>query len=105
MWQVCNNYILNRTLPKIQIADPSAANTLLDLALSSVRNKNWHVLFFCSCQWPRWDDGCCHRTEIAQLVLRAAKRRNEPIEIVEWPGGEPEEIRLELTPDVFKAVS
>jgi len=37
-------------------------------------------------------------------VLKAAKRRGESVEIVEWPGGEPTQIDLELTPQVFASV-
>lgn len=99
-----NKFILTRTGPFIQIADPSAADELLDLALDSA-NLNQRLLFFCSCQWPRCDgEIACHRTAVADLLLNAAKLRGESIEIVEWPGGTPKQIDLDLTPDVFASV-
>jgi hypothetical protein len=99
-----NEFILTRTGPFVQIADPAAADELLDLALDAAGHKQ-RVLFFCSCQWPRCDgEIACHRTAVAELVLKAAKRRKESIEIVEWPGGEPKQIDLDLRPDVFASV-
>ena len=47
-----NRFIVTRTGPHIQIAEPSAANELLDLALKAREHKQ-RVLFFCGCQWPR----------------------------------------------------
>jgi hypothetical protein len=88
----------------IEIADPSAAEELLDLALTSARNKQ-RLLYFCSCQWPRWNDEfCCHRTTVARLVVKAARKRGTAIEIVEWPGGKSKHIDLNVTPEVFASV-
>lgn len=99
-----NKFIQTRTGPNIQIADPSAAGELLGLAVESARQKR-RLLFFCSCQWPRCDGQiACHRTTVAGLVLAAAKERGVPVEIVEWPGGEPRHITLDVTPQVFAAV-
>lgn len=99
-----NRFIETRTGPNIQIADPAAAEELLDLAIESVRHKQ-RLLFFCSCQWPRCDcEVACHRTTVAGLVLKAAKRHGVEIEVVEWPGGEPRQIDLDVTPKVFAAV-
>ena len=39
------------------------------------------------------------------VVLKAGMRRGVPVEIVEWPGGEPKQIDLDVTPKVFAAVS
>jgi hypothetical protein len=98
-----NKFIQTRTGPDIQIAEPSAANELLDLALDSAGHKR--LLFFCGCQWPRCDgEIACHRTTVAKLVLQAAQRRGESVEIVEWPGGEPRQIDFDVTPQVFAAV-
>jgi hypothetical protein len=100
-----NKFIETRTGPNIQIGDPAAANEVLDLAIESARHKQ-RLLFFCSCQWPRWDGKiACHRTTVAALVLEAAKRRGVQIEVVEWPGGEPKQIDLDVTPKVIGAVS
>lgn len=99
-----NKFIETRTGPNIQIAEPGAADELLDLAIESARQKQ-RLLFFCSCQWPRCDGKiACHRTTVAGLVLKAAKKRGVEIEIVEWPCGEPSQIDLDVTPKVFAAV-
>src|ERR1700681_4257208 len=44
-----NKFIQTRTGPNIQIADPSAADELLGLALEAAGHKQ-RLLFFCSCQ-------------------------------------------------------
>jgi hypothetical protein len=99
-----NKFIQTRTGPNIQIADPAAADGLLDLAVDLGRRKQ-RLLFFCSCQWPCCEgEIACHRTTVAELVLDAAKQRGLPVEIVEWPGGEPERIELNVTPQVFASV-
>ena len=41
---------------------------------------------------------------MAELVLQAAQRRGEHVEIVEWPGGEPGQIDLDVIPEVFASV-
>jgi hypothetical protein len=98
-----NKSILTRT-GGIQIADPSAADELLTLTVDAA-DQNQRLLFFCSCQWPRCDGKiACHRTTVAGLALKAAKRRGVPIEIVEWPGGEPKRIDRKVTPEIFAAV-
>jgi len=94
-----NRFIVTRTGPEIQIAEPSAVAELLDLALESA-GHNQRLLFFCSCQWPI----ACHRATVAGLVLAVAKERAVPVEIVEWPGGEPRQIDLDVTPQVLVAV-
>jgi hypothetical protein len=99
-----NKFIQSRTGPFIQIAEPSAADTLLDLALESAKNKR-RLLFFCSCQWPRCDgEIACHRATVGCLVLKAAQKRGVQVEIVEWPGGEPRAINLDVTPKMFGAI-
>jgi hypothetical protein len=99
-----NKFIQTRTGPNIQIAEPGAASELLDLAIDSASRKQ-RLLFFCSCQWPREDGEIhCHRATVAELVLAAAKKRAVPVEIVEWPGGEPSQIELDVTPQIFAAI-
>jgi hypothetical protein len=99
-----NKSIVTREGPSIQIADPAAANDLLDLAIDSAR-RNQRLLFFCGCQWPRFEGKiACHRTTVADLVLEAARNRGEQIEVVEWPGGEPKQIELDVTPLLFAAI-
>ena len=99
-----NKFIQTRTGPDIQIAEPSAADDLLGLALELAGRKQ-RLLFFCSCQWPMCDgEIACHRKAVAELVMEAAKKRGEHVEIVEWPGGEPKQIDLNVTPEVFASV-
>lgn len=99
-----NMFIETKTGPDIQIADPNAANELLDLAIESARHQQ-RLLFFCSCQWPKTDgEITCHRNTVVELVLEAAKKREVAVEVVEWPGGEPKHIDLDVTPQVFNAV-
>ena len=49
---------------------------------------NRRVIFFCSCGSP-YDARTCHRAKVAELLLRAAKKRKKEIAIEEWPGGMP----------------
>jgi hypothetical protein len=99
-----NKFIQTRTGLHIQISDPAAAIELLDLAVELAQRKQ-RLLFYCSCQWPRCDGEInCHRTSVAELVLKAAKKHGVQVEIVEWPGGEPRRIYLDVTPRVFAAV-
>src|SRR5207247_6757156 len=82
-----NKFIETRIGPNIQIADPAAADELLDLAIESARHKQ-RLLFFCSCQWPRCEGKInCHRTTVAELVLKTAKKREVEVENVEWTSG------------------
>ncbi len=67
----------------IEIQCPAAAEELLQLAIECAKRKR-HVIYFCSCGLP---DGC-HREEVARLLLRAARKRDLALEVVEWPGGE-----------------
>ncbi len=99
-----NKFIETRTGPPIQIAEPTAADELLDLAVVSARHKQ-RLLFFCTCPWPRCDGKiACHRTKVAELVLKAARKRGIRVEVGEWPGGEPNEIKLDVTAKDFAAV-
>jgi hypothetical protein len=99
-----NKAIVTRTGPAIQIADPLAAETLLDRALESARHKQ-RLIFFCGCQWPR-EDGqiACHRTAIASLLLKAASKRGIQVRVEEWPGREPTEIELHVPPKDFSDI-
>jgi hypothetical protein len=99
-----NNWIESRTGPAIQIADPSAAAILLDLALEAAENRR-RVLFFCSCQFPcEGGQTACHRETVAGLVLEVAGKRGQNLEVVEWPGGEAKETELEVVDKVFKSL-
>jgi hypothetical protein len=99
-----NKFIETRTGPSIQIADPSAPEELLDLAVESARHKQ-RLIFFCSCQWPRLNGKVrCHRTSVASLVLNAATKRWNHVKVVEWPGGNPKRVELDVPPKDFTAV-
>jgi hypothetical protein len=99
-----NKFIQTRTGPNIQIADPMAAEELLDLAMEAGQRKQ-RLLFFCSCHWPRRDGAiACHRATVAGLVLKAARARGLRMEIAEWPGGTPGFIKLDVTPKLLGAV-
>jgi hypothetical protein len=99
-----NKHIETRTGPAIQIAEPVAAAELLTLALRAAERRQ-RVLFFCGCQYPR-ESGktVCHRDAITTLVLGVARACRQPVEVIEWPGGEPEAVEVETTPESLKAV-
>lgn len=83
-----NKDILRKRKRGIEIANPEAAEDLLDLAIRAAKKKQ-HVIFFCSCQFPKHDgEVACHRVTVGDLLLEAASRRSISLEIVEWPGGE-----------------
>src|SRR5262249_13399187 len=92
-----NSYIETRTAPFVQIAAPSAPAELLDLAIEPDQQEQ-PLPRFCSGQGPT-ENGHIphHRTTVAGLALKAAQKRGVPIEIVEWPGGQPGFINLDVT--------
>jgi hypothetical protein len=64
----------------------------------------WSQVSF-SFPWPRSEgEIACHRTTVAGLVLKAARKRGVQVEIVEWPGGEPKQIDLDVTPRDFTSI-
>ncbi len=95
--------VLKGDSARVQIKDPSAAEELLDLALAA-GSRNQRLLFFCSCEFPRDADKCCHRVAVASLVLQAARRRDAAIEIVEWPGSEPTAFNVDVSAADFRSV-
>jgi hypothetical protein len=72
------------------IIDPTAAADLLDLAVG-MQAKRRRVIYFCSCVSPT--DGC-HRHWVAPHLFEFAKKRGQPVTVVEWPGfdSEPESV-------------
>jgi hypothetical protein len=103
MQELGNRRIITRERG-IEIAEPEAVQDLLGLA-GEAAEKRRRLIFFCSCQWPCQEgEIACHRTEVAHLLLRAARERGLSVEVVEWPGGEPAQINLDLPADVFRAV-
>ena len=99
-----NRYIITRSGPPIQIAEPSAAKELLGLALEAASDRR-RLLFFCSCGYPK--DGrriACHRHVVGTLLLKRAQQSGVQTEVVEWPGGDPKRVNLDVSDEVFKAV-
>src|SRR5262249_47202480 len=81
---------------RIKIKNPKDAEKLLDEAIQAA-DQNRRVVFFCACEIPKSYHRRCHRRDVAGLVLKAAKRRKVPVEIVEWPGGDPSEVTLDVS--------
>jgi hypothetical protein len=104
MPQLGNQRIVSRSGPRIQIAEPAAANDLLDLALESAAEQR-RVLFFCGCQFPKIDGAVhCHRATVGSLVLKFASRRGVPVELCEWPGGDPVPLDLDVDSHAFRSI-
>lgn len=104
MRRLGNRNIETHTGPRIQIADPSAAEDLLDLSLDAAKDRR-RLLFFCACERPINDLGAdCHRVTVASLAREAAAARGVAIRTVEWPGGEPETLDLDVAPGILRAV-
>lgn len=85
----------------IRIKDASAAANLLQLAEDRFRDKH-RVLFFCSCEDVNVLN--CHRLTVAKLVLKEARKSGRHLEIVEWPGSEPEERDVRVPRSIIRAV-
>lgn len=104
MKELGNKRIITGKGPFIQIAKPSAAGDLLDLAIAAAEDGR-RVIFFCGCAWPR-DSGriACHRTTVASLLLQVARRRESKLEVVEWPGGVPRQIAFDLSEEPFSSL-
>lgn len=92
-----NSEIADHTLKRMTIKNPKEAESLLDLAIE-YEKENRRVLYFCACKIPKW----CHRYKVGALLLNAAKRRGINLEVVEWPGGEPQTLLETASEDVFK---
>ena len=79
---------LKDSLDDTYICHPDDAEKLLTLAYQLAR-KRQRLIVFCSCERPSE----CHRYTVGQLLKRAARRRGRPLEVIEWPGGEPRQIK------------
>ena len=99
-----NLSILGHAGPAIQIKDSLSARVLLDLAYELAASRQ-RVIFFCSCEYPRieGDATACHRATVARLLLEGVQS-SRSIEVVEWPGGEPQTLELEVSPAIAKKV-
>lgn len=86
----------------IEIVEPRAAERLLDLIVHR-REKNQRVIFFCACELPGTSDAPqCHRRVVADLLVGAARSRGVSLVAGEWPGGEPVEVTVDLSPRDYK---
>jgi hypothetical protein len=81
----------------IEIINPAAATDLLSRALENPKRR---VIFFCACAHPAF----CHRKEVGKLVLHYAKERRERVEIIEWPGGEPGTLTIDVSPSALRKI-
>ena len=80
----------------IKIHEPKAAAELLDIALEA-SDDNRRVIYFCSCGAPIG----CHRRTVADLLRKEGEMRGIAVTSIEWPGGEPKYIELELPRELF----
>lgn len=108
MPQLGNQRIKSKKGKPIQIADPGAAEGLLDLILDKANTRR-RIIMFCACEEPilKMDDGFpgCHRVEVATLLLRAARKRGLTLEMSEWPGETPTSVRVKANHMQEKALS
>lgn len=100
-----NRRVETKSGPRIHIADPEAAELLLDLALYANQHEQ-RLLFYCACETPyvEGDSRSCHRVTVARLVREAARGRGLSIETVEWPGGNPVSTELTVDATILRAV-
>jgi hypothetical protein len=99
-----NSRIVSREGPAIQIAEPDTAVDLLHIAETHAQAKR-RVIYFCSCQWPCCGGNIkCHRATVTELVQQAARRTGRSVQCVEWPGGQPKQVQLEVIPEVFRGI-
>ena len=104
MPELGNKRIVSGSGPVIQIAKPAAAKDLLELAIKLSKDKQ-RLLFFCSCEFNKFDGKTnCHRCTVAGLLIKNAKKQGVSIQVVEWPGGEPKNIEMEVKPKVFDVI-
>lgn len=83
----------------IKIHDPKAVSKLLDIGLDAARD-NRRVIYFCSCGEPIG----CHRRVVARLLRKAGEKRGIEVTNIEWPGGEPLFVDLEVSREIFLKV-
>ena len=83
----------------IKIKDPSAVSELLEDGLRMKREKR-RVIYFCACLEPI----CCHRHVVAQKLAKHARKRGIAAQSVEWPGGEPLIVDLNVSRKMITSV-
>jgi hypothetical protein len=88
----------------VRIKNPAAVSELLEEAVQAA-DEGRRLIFYCACEFPSLDGKLtCHRLEVGDLLLEHAKKADQPITIVEWPGGEPIETLLKVDRKIFSAV-
>lgn len=88
----------------VRIKNPAAVAELLELAVHAADERR-RVIFYCACEFPQLDGKLtCHRCEIADLLLAHMSEIGRSVLVVEWPGGEPVEVQLEVDRKLFSAV-
>jgi hypothetical protein len=102
--QALGNRSVETGAEEMELNHAKAVRSLLDLALYAATERR-RVIFFCACPYPKKKGKrACHRALVARLLLREAKRLNESVEIVEWPGGAPKKLTYALKQSEVGAV-
>lgn len=81
----------------IEIKNPAAAKELLQRALHRPSRR---IIFFCSCEYPAF----CHRRVVGELVLKYAKELKAQVSVIEWPGGEPDTLTMDVLPATLRQI-
>lgn len=76
-----------------ELKDPKAVAELLKLAAERSRDSR-RVIFYCACQTPVE----CHRSLVAETLIKVAKDQKRQVSVVEWPGTELPESPLVWNP-------
>ncbi len=102
MPELGNRAVIENTGEGVTIANPHAAGSLLDLAISA-NTRTRRIVFFCGCKY-QIEDGTpsCHRYKVGSLLLKLSRNRYQRIVVTEWPGTEPQVLRLTLPSEVLK---
>jgi hypothetical protein len=82
----------------VEIQNPSTAQDLLKRALD---NRQRRVIYFCACKHPAF----CHRKQVGRLILKYAKKQGTRVQVVEWPGGDPDTLAIDVSPATFRRIA
>ena len=89
----------------IAIASPGTSLELLE-TVKAAAAENRRVLFFCACLAPKTDNCmACHRVAVAKLLRNAGSMQGHTVDVQEWPGGDPLEYELEVSPRDFASIN
>ena len=104
MQELGNSAIDTDEAGAIKLNNPDAVSKLLTLAVDKA-NENRRLLFFCACHFPYFAPIDCHRASVAELLICEARRTKVPLEVVEWPGGDPKHLQAEIDEPLFRAIA